>query len=104
MLGNLFHEASLRNEETEFPRNASVRRLDQSWRLSPYNRDEVILVGRVLPPPGPAEEVIGGPDSPTRLWLRELPGTRPRTPIPGTARQETFVRVYLPVRPAGSDR
>jgi hypothetical protein len=104
VLGILFHEASLRNEETEFPRNASVRRLDQSWRLSPYNRDEVILVGRVLPPPGPAEEVIGGPDSPTRLWLRELPGTRPRTPIPGTARQETFVRVYLPVRPAGSDR
>lgn len=103
LLGLLFHEAALRNDEGVYARNGSLRRLDQSWRLSPANRDEVILVGRVLPPVGPAEETLGGPASPTRLWLRGLPGHgRDRTPIPGTGRQETYVRLYLPVRPAGA--
>lgn len=104
LLGVLFHEAALRNDEGVIPRNASLRRLDQSWRLNPGNRDEVILVGRVVPPAGPAETLLGGPESPSRLWLKGLPGAGPRWPITGTARQETYVRLYLPVKPAGVAR
>jgi len=100
LLGLLFHEASLTYGEGVIPRNASHRRLDQSWRLSPENRNEVILVGRVAPPVGPGEATLAGADSPTRLWLRELPGSGRRTPMPerSTGRQETWVRIYLPVR------
>jgi hypothetical protein len=39
LLGFLFHEASLTYGEGVIPRNASLRRLDQSWRLSPDNRN-----------------------------------------------------------------
>jgi hypothetical protein len=97
--GVLFHEAALGYGEGTVPRNASVRRLDQSWRLTPEHRDEVILVGRTTTPSGtPAEEALSGPGAASRLWLRQLPGTGERTPIPGTGRQETWVRVYLPIR------
>ncbi len=97
--GILFHEAALTHGEGVIPRNASLRRLDQSWRLNPENRNEVILVGRVVSPAGQvAEEALSGPGAASRLWLRELPGSGPRTPIPGTGRQETWVRVYLPIR------
>ncbi|MBL8864203.1 MAG: hypothetical protein JNK93_01435, partial [Planctomycetia bacterium] len=37
--------------------------------------------------------------SPTRIWLKELPGAANRTPQQGTLQQETFVRIYLPVKP-----
>jgi hypothetical protein len=95
----LFHEAALRNDEGVLPRNSSLRRLDQSWRLAADHRDEVIVVGRVPPPTGSAEDVIGGAESPSRLWLKGLPGGgAARAPIPGTARQETYVRIYLPVK------
>jgi hypothetical protein len=94
----LFHEATLRNDEGVVARNASLRRLDQSWRLSSENRHEVIIVGRVAPPPGPAEEVLTGPYAPSKLWLKGLPGSDERWKVPGTARQETWVRFYLPVR------
>lgn len=94
----LFHEAALKNEDNVFPRNASLRRLDQSWRLTEYNTDELIVVGRAAVPPAPAETALSGPESPTKLWLKALPGTGDRPPIPGTGRQETWVRMYLPVR------
>ncbi len=99
--GLLFHEASLTYAEGVVPRNASSRRLDQSWRLHPQNRNEVILVGRAYAPSGSAaEEALSGPGAASQLWLRELPGSGERTPIsPGsTGRQETWVRVYLPVK------
>jgi hypothetical protein len=98
LFGILFHEAALTYGEGVIPRNASLRRLDQSWRLTPDNRSEVILVGRAVPPAGPAESTLGGTDSPSRLWLRGLPGNGERAAIPGTGRQETWVRVYLPIR------
>ena len=98
MLGALFHEATLKNEENTFARNASLRRLDQSWRLSADNRDEVIVVGRVAPPAGPADEMLTGPNSPSKLWLKGTPGSGERWTIPGIARQETWVRFYLPVK------
>lgn len=96
--GVLFHEGTLKNEEGTYARNASLRRLDQSWRLSPDNLDEVIIVGRVAPQYGPAEEILSGPNAPSKLWLKGLPGSGDRQPITGTARQETWVRMYLPVR------
>ena len=99
--GLLFHESALRNDEGVIARNSSLRKFDQSWRLNPENRDEVILVGRVLPPPGEAEPLVGGAPSPSKLWLKELPSSgKARPPVLGTARQETYVRVYLPVKPA----
>ncbi|QEG30799.1 hypothetical protein GobsT_56120 [Gemmata obscuriglobus] len=102
LTGLLFHEGALRNDEGVVPRNASLRRLDQSWRFSEYHgqhvRDEVIVVGRVATPPGAAEEVLSGPNSPSRVWLKGLPGSGARQPLPGTGRQETWVRFYLPVR------
>ncbi|MBX9622771.1 MAG: hypothetical protein K2X82_03060 [Gemmataceae bacterium] len=100
--GLLFHEAALRNDEGVIPRNASVRRLDQSWRLAPDNRDEVIVVGRALPPPGPAADLFDGPASPSRFWLHATPGRghEQPPPVPGVGRQETYVRLYLPVKSA----
>ena len=101
--GLLFHEASLRNDEGVIPRNASLRRFDQSWRLTPENRDEVIVVGRVISHSGPAAKTIGGADSPSRLWLKSLPEPGKAPPsITGTGRQETYVRLFLPV--SGSKR
>lgn len=90
--GLLFHESALRNDEGVVPRNASLRRLDQSWRLAPDNRNEVIVVGRVLPHPGTIDAVFGGTESPSRLKLKDGQAT------PGFARQETYVRLYLPVK------
>jgi hypothetical protein len=95
--GVMFHESSLKNDEGVTARNASLRRLDQSWRLSPDNRDEVLVVGRVAPPIGPAEEALTGPSAASKLWLKGLPGSE-REPIPGRARQETWVRFYIPIK------
>ncbi len=94
--GLLFHEAALKNEDGVFARNASLRRLDQSWRLHADNRDEVIIVGRAAPPVGPAEDVLRA--APSLLSLKGAPASSDRWKIPGTARQETWVRFYLPVR------
>ncbi len=98
LLGVLFHDAALSVAEGVVPRNASLRRLDQSWRLSPGHRGQLLLVGRIAPPPGDAENVLAGGDSPTLLWWRESPQSgRPRTLLSGVGRQETWVRFILPV-------
>ena len=59
----------------------------------------MILVGRVAPPVGPAEETLCRAELAVAAVAE---GTsrqrRARTPIPGTGRQETWVRVYLPVK------
>jgi hypothetical protein len=80
----LFHEAALRNDEGVVPRNASLRRLDQSWRLAADNRREVIVVGRV-----PAD---AGATGASRLIIND------GKTEPGSVRQESFVRLYLPVK------
>jgi hypothetical protein len=99
----MFHEETLKSNDTAAPRNSSHRRLDQTWRLSSLHRDEVMIVGRVpMVRDGDAEAVLTAPDSPspTRIWLKELPGgAANRTPQQGTLQQETFVRIYLPVKP-----
>ena len=104
MWGVLFHEAALKRDEGVIPRNASLRRLDLSWRLTAdarddlLNRDEVIVVGRAAPPIGMANDVLNGPYSPSKLWLKQLPAAGESPRIVGTARQETWVRFILPVR------
>ncbi len=80
--------------------NASVRQLDQSWRIGDKNPAEAVLIARLEPVSGPAEEISNSPSSPTRLWLGAIPGgTSSRQPIDGILRQETYIRVYIPISP-----
>ncbi len=99
----MFHEESQKSNDTAAPRNSTLRRLDQSWRLSSLHRDEVIVVGRVpMVRDVQAEELLTAADSPspTRIWLKDLPGAgKKRAPQQGTIQQETFVRIYVPVKP-----
>jgi hypothetical protein len=85
-------------------RGAAMRGLDQSWRLSAENRDEVILLARIAPGEGKADEVNRQAEVPTRLWVGALPSSGEELPtLAGQMRQETFVRVYIPIaRPADS--
>jgi hypothetical protein len=78
-------------------RNTALRRLDQSWRL--HHKEEAVLFGRIARREGAAEEVTTHPASPSRLWLGGLPGPgQARQPLPGTLSQETYVRVFIPVK------
>jgi hypothetical protein len=98
LLGLLFHEGALSFADGVFPRNASLRRLDQSWRLHPEHTHEIILVGRAAPPGDDAEAQLSGPFSPSLLWWRQSPtSATPRIPLTGRGRQETWVRLYLPI-------
>lgn len=98
LLGLLFHEGALSFADGVFPRNASLRRLDQSWRLHPEHTHELLLVGRAVPPGDDAEAQLAGPFSPSLLWWRQPPSSAtPRIPLTGRGRQETWVRLYLPI-------
>jgi hypothetical protein len=80
-------------------RNSSLRLLDQSWRREHLTTDEVILYGRVPVLNGEAQKIGDDPGSPSRLWLNELRKAGRKWPgLSGTLRQETFVRVFIPVR------
>jgi hypothetical protein len=80
--------------------NSSVRELDQSWRVAEKNPHQAILVARLRCTEGPAEEMSNAPGAPTRLWFNGIPGHGPRQPIDGMLRQETYLRVYIPILPA----
>ncbi len=103
--GALFHEKATGSGKALS--NASLRDLDQSWRVEEAAKakyfDEAILVASLAPPSGPTEAMMTDPTgpSPTKLWLRGgLPGGKTaREPVPGTMRQETYIRVYIPIRP-----
>jgi hypothetical protein len=99
--GLLFHEhASVGRESLQ---NSTLRGLDQSWRLTDANTDEVILLFRLKRASGPAEPMMADPESasPTRLWLTTLPGGGQRAEVPGLMQQDTYLRVFLPVKKAG---
>lgn len=83
-------------------RNNSVRFLDQSWRLR--QPGELVLVGRLARQEGEAELISQAPATPTRLWLKGFPGQgKPREPLSGKMVQETWVRVFLPLRVVQSE-
>ncbi|MGH9678162.1 MAG: hypothetical protein ACRD36_13745, partial [Candidatus Acidiferrum sp.] len=92
--------------------NSGWRTLDQSWRLRPIIeasagpqpksvfRDEVLMVARTPEQYGPSETVTNSDAAPTRLWLSALPaaGQTARPSLAGFMSQDTYVRVYIPVR------
>jgi hypothetical protein len=95
--------------DVEAADNSGLRTLDQSWRVKPLSMvptprdpqylDEAILVARTPSVTNRAEAVAAGPASPSRLWLDALPGSRATRPtLEGHLSQETYVRVYVPVR------
>jgi hypothetical protein len=79
--------------------NATLRFLDQSWRLSKERENEVILVGRTaFSPAGPADDVTADGATASRLWLGAIPApNKERPPLAGNLLQRTFVRVFIPV-------
>ncbi len=102
----LFHDEIQKTNDTVAPNNATLRRFDQSWRLSDANRDELIIVGRVPPTGDQQAEALtseSGSPSPTKLWLRDLPSSgKPRDAQSGTMQQETYVRIFIPLRPVAA--
>src|SRR5262249_22247963 len=89
--------------------NDGLRWLDESWRIGTLPalegvggtryRDEVILVARVTVPSGAAETVAQHGASAARLWLGGLPRAgKQRPPLKGFLSQETYVRVYIPIK------
>jgi hypothetical protein len=100
-LSLMFHEAAQQLTNQNKLDNASLRDLDESWRVRDTNTAEVILVGLLPRATGLAEEVTRQPGSPSRLWLGDLPPSgRPRPTIQGTLRQDVLVRVFIPLPPA----
>jgi hypothetical protein len=82
-----------------FEHNAGLRPLDQSWRLPKRGDNQVILVGRLPSRQGAAEDMSKHLSSATRLWLGAVPtpgATRPS--LEGVLRQDTYVRIFLPVQ------
>jgi hypothetical protein len=95
----LFHEAAI--QEAGALQNASMRILDQSWHLSGDNPNEAILVGTLPRREGTSEEITADPASPSHLWLGDFPESgRPRPKLEGKMRQDTCIRVIIPIRSA----
>jgi hypothetical protein len=68
----------------------------------PDNTHEAILVAKTELRSGAASEIAADPGTPSRLWLGSLPSSGNTQPpeLVGMLRQETYVRVYLPIRPS----
>jgi predicted small secreted protein len=93
----MFNESREKRDRKGLSRNGGLRELDESWRLRPEDPgNEAVLVGRVDFAAGDAEDVSNQKATITRLWLGSMPGAR-REKIIGSLRQESYVRVYLPV-------
>jgi hypothetical protein len=89
--------------------NGGLRTFDQSWRLRHQTefpppertryRDEVIVVARTPLVSGRAEAVSEHAATSSRLWLGALPAADAQRPaLPGLLTQETYVRVFIPVK------
>src|SRR5262249_49611178 len=79
-------------------KNVALRELDESWRLKLKN--EVILFGRLPQAQDQAEKLTEDATSPSRLWLGQLPAPNTKRPsLQGTLKQDTYVRVFLPLKP-----
>ena len=97
----LFTGLTSENELAQAP-NASLRQLDQSWRIGDDRPEQAILVLRVATrESAQAEDMTRDPGSPSRLWLGELPTSGASRPaLQGTLKQETYIRVFIPVKQA----
>jgi hypothetical protein len=101
----LFADAVM-DTNRQYALNASLRKLDQSWRVAADRPEQAVLVLRIGTKDGvnqgrSAEDMTRDPASPSRLWLGELPtGNKARPALQGTLKQETYVRVFIPVKPA----
>jgi hypothetical protein len=99
----LFHAYTGENAQQN-AKNSSLRYLDERWRLDKDNTKEAILFGAAAPPAGSAsegkaEDMSQSGLSASKLWLGALPGEgKARSAIQGTLSQETYVRVYIPVK------
>ena len=77
--------------------NSGLRMIDENWRLLPPYRDEVILVARTAYASGRAKQI--NEEGLVQLWNDQLPGTADRCPdLTGYLNQETYIRVYIPVK------
>jgi hypothetical protein len=98
--GALFHEKALGGGMALS--NSSIRKIDQSWRAEKWNTNEAMIVARLPVAKGEIDTVLNGGSSisPTQLWLKSLPkpGTT-RQAIAGKIRQETYVRLIVPIKP-----
>ena len=90
-------------------RNHTFHRLDLSWRVpEPFRARqnvvrEAILFGRLASATGKIDALAGRRDQPlpSLLWLGDMPGDgKTRPAVDGALFQETYVRAFLPVRPA----
>lgn len=89
--------------------NSGMRQFDQSWRLGkrpqfPQEertrfREEAILVARAPLLTGPESWSNKHAGTGTRLWLGKLPVPGEEPPaMPGVVVQETYLRVFVPVK------
>jgi hypothetical protein len=98
VLGSLQKALFFDVSQNEWLRNNSVKHLDQRWRLTKHS-DEAILFGRLQNGKDQAENMNQAPETPTRLWLGELPESgKPRPSLWGTMQQESYIRVFLSVK------
>ena len=76
-------------------RNIGLRELDQSWRLQ--RPGEAVLLLRLPEQKGDANVVNRHLASASRLWLGSLPAPGAEPELDGILRQDTFLRVFVPV-------
>ncbi len=94
----LFHQFARSTGELT---NAGFRMLDQSWRIRADNTSEVILVATLPLTEGDAAEQNTSLSNPSRLSLTRTPTQSQTTPsLTGSMRQETYLRVFIPIAPA----
>jgi hypothetical protein len=92
----LFFSAAARSQYG----NSGLRYLDENWRVRPDHAGEAILIARTAPTQGLADKITESAVSPSQLWLGQLPGSNAKRPeLVGTLSQETYIRVYIPVKP-----
>jgi len=89
----MFFEAFDRGAAND--RNTGLRDLDHSWRL--HRPSEAILLLRLPEQKGDANAVNRHLAAASRLWLGSLPTPGAEPELEGLLRQDTFVRVFLPV-------
>lgn len=99
----MFYDRAQRLQPQATGQNAGLRELDQSWRLESQDDpgDFAVLVGKLALASGEAEVVAQKPSTAALLWLGALPDGKVRrdsSTLKGNMRQETYVRLFLPVK------